>query len=360
MNKIIFAAGGTGGHIYPAISIADELKIIKKDLEILFIGAKGRVEEKIIPDNGYQLETLDITGFKRKINYQNIVVLKKLYTAINRSKYIINSFKPDLVYGTGGFVSGPVLWAASRSNVSSIIQNGDYYPGLTTRLVASKVSKIILNFKESAAFFKNKKKLEYFSYPVRQTLDRIKREDALTLFELSPEYMTILIVGGSQGSASINSAIEHIIKKLTDNNIQIIWQTGVSDYERTKKITGNNKKCKVLEYITNMGVAYSACSMAICRAGISTIMELASFGVPALFVPYPFASSNHQEKNASRLVDAKAADMIHDRDLELFLYDKIVAMLGNDQLLNEYKNNIRNFADDTAANKIANYLLNNF
>jgi UDP-N-acetylglucosamine--N-acetylmuramyl-(pentapeptide) pyrophosphoryl-undecaprenol N-acetylglucosamine transferase len=360
MNKIIFAAGGTGGHIYPAIAIADELKKLKEDIKILFVGASGRIEEKIVPLNGYELKTIDISGFKRSFSLKNLSVLNKLYKAINQSKLIINKFRPDVIYGTGGFVSGPVLWAAFRSSTSSVIQNGDYFPGFTTRLVASRVDKVILNFRESAKFFKKKGNLEYYSYPVRQNLKHYSKEEALDFFYMEKNKRTLLLTGGSQGASSINSAMLKVYKKLVENNIQIIWQTGGSDYDKIKNEVGENKSCMILQYIDQMHIAYSAADLILCRSGISTIMELASFGLPAIFVPYPFAAANHQELNARRIVDGNASVMILDKDLDSELFNKINEVINDNKKLVNYRDNIKKFADNTAANKIANFLLNNF
>jgi len=357
INRIIFAAGGTGGHIYPAIAVADELKKINPEMEICFIGAKGRIEEKIVPKSGYELKTIDIKGFHRSLSLKNINVTIKLLKALRESKKILKEFKPELVFGTGGFVSGPVLKSASSMGIITVIEEGNYYPGISVKWLSPKADKVILNFESSRKFLKRKDNIEIMSYPVRENLKRYSPEESKKHFGLDSSRKTLFIFGGSQGAGSINSALLKCFEALTGNNIQIIWQTGERDFDTISTVVKNNNSIKALKYIDNIDYAYSAAEMVICRAGISTVMELASFGSAAVFVPYPLASENHQEKNAEALVEKDAAEILRDNELNEKIESKIISLINDDITLNRMRNNIKQFADNKAAEKIAAMLI---
>lgn len=356
LNKVIFAAGGTGGHIYPAIAIADELVKMNSKIEIKFIGAKGRIEEKIIPQNGYQLETIDVSGFKRSLNLKNILSAYKLLKALKESKKILKSFVPQLVYGTGGFVSGPVLKAAQSMNIINVIEEGNFYPGVTVRLLSPKADKVILNFIGTKKFLKRSDNTIVMSYPVRQNLKRYSRTEAVEFFGLNSERKILFAFGGSQGAGSINSALLNCFKNLADSGIQIIWQTGEKDYEKVNLTVSGNNNIKALKFIDKIDRAYSACDLVICRAGISTIMELAEFGLASILVPYPRASENHQEKNAGEVADKNAAEILLDKDLNDRIESKILDLINDKNRLQLYRKNITSLADKNAAAKIAEML----
>lgn len=356
IKRIIFAAGGTGGHIYPAIAVADELKKINPEIEILFIGAKGRIEEKIVPNCGYKLRTIDIKGFKRSLSLQNINVTLKLLKALRESKKILKEFKPQVVFGTGGFVSGPVLRSANSMEILTVIEEGNSYPGISVKWLSAKADKVILNFEETKKYLKRKDNIEIMSYPVRENLKKISRDEAIKYFGLDSNKKTLFVFGGSQGAASINKALLNSIESLTKNNIQIIWQTGDTDFEAINSAVKNNYSVKVLKYIDNIAYAYSAADLVVCRAGISTVMELAGFGIAAVFVPYPKSSENHQEKNAMTLVEKNAAEIINDSELDEKFENKVTGLMIDDARREELKNNIKQFADNNAAAKIADML----
>ncbi len=357
INSIIFAAGGTGGHIYPAIAIADELRKMNSNIKIKFIGAKGRIEEKIIPANGYELETIEVTGIKRSLNLKNITAAYKIIKALRDSKKILKDFSPELVYGTGGFVSGPVLKAAQSLGVTNVIEEGNYYPGVTVKLVSPKADKVILNFEGTKKFLKRSDNISVMSYPVRQNLKRYERKEACTFFGLEPDRKTLFVFGGSQGAHSINSALLKCFKNITGSGIQIIWQTGEGDYEPVNAAVSSNRNVKVLKYIDKIDLAYSACDLVVCRSGISTIMELASFGTAAIFVPYPQASENHQEKNARAVTDKNAAEIITDKELNQKLETTVLRLINDDNKLSYMRSNISQMADTKAASKIAAMLI---
>lgn len=356
INRIVFAAGGTGGHIYPAIAIADELRKMNQNIEIRFIGAKGRIEEKIVPQNGYKLETIEVSGFKRSLSFKNVSAAYKVVKSIKRSKEILREFKPEIVYGTGGYVSGPVLRTASRLGIPTVIEEGNYYPGVTVKMVSKYATRVILNFEESRKYLKRQDNIEIMSYPVRENLKRYGRSESAIYFGLDPDKSILFVFGGSQGANSINNSLKKCCKSITSSGIQIIWQTGNKDFESVSKTVNGNRNVKVLKYIDNIDYAYSASDLVLCRAGISTIMELASFGAAAIFVPFPGAAENHQEKNAGALVEKKAALMILDRDMDARLESVITGLSIDKEKINSLRNNIKQFSDSKAASKIARML----
>lgn len=357
INRIVFAAGGTGGHIYPAIAVADELKKLNEKIDIRFIGAKGRIEEKIVPENGYKLETIEVTGFKRSLSLKNISTAYKIIKALKDARKILANFKPEIVFGTGGFVSGPVLKSAVKLGIPCVIEEGNYYPGVTVKLLSSSVNKVILNFDGTKKYLKRQDNIEVMSYPVRENMARIAKADALKQYGLNPNNKTLFVFGGSQGANSINSALLKCWKNLVNSDIQIIWQTGDSDYNKISSVVSSDQNIKVFKYINNIDTAYSACDLVLCRAGVSTIMELASFMLPVVFVPYPLASENHQEKNARALVEKNAAGIILDNELNEKLEYTILNLVNDTKKLAVMSENIKQFADPKAATKIAQMLM---
>lgn len=357
ITKAVFAAGGTGGHIFPAIAVADELRRLNKDVNIIFIGAKGRIEEKIVPKNGYQLKTLNVRGFYRSASPKNFVVFSKFLKALKESKKYLSDFKPDIVYGTGGFVSGPVLMASRKLEIPTVIQEGNYYPGMTVKWLSGKVNKVLLNFEDSKKFFRKQDNLEVISYPVRGNLKKYSKKEACSFFGLDENKNTLFAFGGSQGASSINRALLNCVEKLKQNNIQLIWQTGVNEFDSIDEKVKVYENIKLFRFIDSIDYAYSAADLIICRAGVSTVMELASFGAAVLFVPFPIASENHQEKNARAMTDAGAAELLPDKNAEADLFDKAVKLLNDDLKLDSMKININKFADKNAASKIAELLL---
>lgn len=358
MSKIfVFAAGGTGGHIFPAVAIADEIKKIDAGSKIVFIGAIGRIEEKLIPGAGYELRTINISGFSRRINFKNLKNIFKVTRAVKESGKILKDIKPNLVFGTGGFVSGPVLYAASKKKIPTAVEEGNVYPGVTVKLLSKRVDRVFVNFEETKKYLKRKDNIEKMSYPVRTRLKRINRKDALSSFGLSENKKTLLIFGGSQGASSINENVLNLVKSDLAKGIQFIWQTGNDDYNRISNEVKEFENIKVLNFIDKMDYAYSSADLVLCRAGISTVMEIAYFGLPAIFVPYPFSSENHQQKNAKLLVDVNAAVMIEDNEIEDKMESTVYNLLNDETKLSEISRNVKSFAEPDAAKKIAMKLI---
>jgi UDP-N-acetylglucosamine--N-acetylmuramyl-(pentapeptide) pyrophosphoryl-undecaprenol N-acetylglucosamine transferase len=356
INKAVFAAGGTGGHIFPAIAVADELRRKNKNAEIVFIGAKGRIEEKIVPNAGYELKTLEVRGFYRSVNPKNIAVFTKFLKALKEAKRYLEDFKPDLVYGTGGFVSGPVLMAAHKLGLPTVIQEGNYYPGITVKWLSKNADKVILNFEGTKEFLKRQDNIEIMSYPVRENLKHYSKAEACRFFGLKENNKVLFAFGGSQGASSINKVLLNNLEQLKKDNVQLIWQSGEKDFENISRSAEKYDNIKVLGFIDNIDYAYSAADLIICRSGISTVMELAYFGTAVVFVPFAFSSENHQEKNARAMVDAGAAEMILDSDLQNKFYETATRLLNDEKQLSSMRKNIKKFADKDAASKIAGLL----
>lgn len=353
--KYLFAGGGTGGHIFPAIAIADEIKKLDRDAEILFIGAKGRIEESIVPSNGYRLETIEITGIDRSSLSKNYKLPFKFLTALRKCKRILKQFDPEVVIGTGGFVCGPVVYTASKMKIPSIIQEGNAFAGKTIRFLSKRADKVVVNFDETRKYLKRSDNVIRVSHPVRRSLRRIDRLEALKIFGLPPENKTIFIFGGSQGARGINTGIEKIVKRLYEDNFNIIWQTGKSDYERLSlEFEFLKDRLKVIQFIDNIDNAYSASDLVICRAGITSIMEIAALRLSSILIPLPTSAENHQEMNARSLEREEAAIVILQNEIDKRLYEAIASTVSDESRLAKMKLNVAKFSDTDAAMKIAN------
>jgi len=357
--RVIMTGGGTGGHIFPAIAIADE--IMKRDSasDVLFIGAKGKMEEKVVPENNYDIKLIEVTGFNRKNIFNNATFIKNYLKSLGVCKQIISDFKPDVVVGTGGYVSGPVISSAVKKGVPTLIQEGNSYPGKVTKYLSGKVSRVVINFKETGKYLKKSDNVVEISYPVRNKLKSYSKEEACRFFGLDHNLKTLFVFGGSQGSKAINGCLKESVKELSDNNINLIWQTGKSGYEEiSESLKDKYKNVKILEFIKEMDYAYSASDLIVCRAGISSIMELSLFKKPVILVPYPFAAENHQEKNALSLIERDAAIMIKEENLNSSFLKKVFETLNSDTKLNKLSENISKIYDNDAPFKIFNEIKN--
>jgi len=352
--RVLFAAGGTGGHIFPAIAIAEEIKKRIPDTEVLFIGAKGRIEEKIVPQNNYNITTIEITGFNREKFLMNATLPVKVIGSVLKSRKILKEFKPDVVVGTGGFVCGPVIYAAYGLKIPVLLQEGNSYPGKTIQYHAKKAMKVVLNFEDGIKYFKRKDNIIHIAHPIRSSLKLSDKNEALKFFGLPEGNKTIFIFGASQGARGINLGVDKIAEKLYENNINLIWQVGTPDYKLySEKYRNYSDKIKILDFINRIDYAYSAADLVVSRAGITSIMELAFLKMPAIFIPLPTSAENHQEMNARSLEKINAGIVILQKDIDTELYKTIMNCLSDKKVLRELSDNISKTSDIDAASKIA-------
>jgi UDP-N-acetylglucosamine--N-acetylmuramyl-(pentapeptide) pyrophosphoryl-undecaprenol N-acetylglucosamine transferase len=354
-KKIIIAGGGTGGHIFPAIAIANALKKLDNSTEVLFVGAKGRMEMEKIPQAGYKIEGLDIAGFNRSSLIKNIGLPFKLVKSFLQVKKIFKRFQPDAVIGVGGYSSFPVLRFAQAKGIPSFIHESNSFAGKSNILLGKKATKVFVASDGMQQFFPAEK-IVITGNPVRPDIvnvSTVAKEDALRFFNLQPGRNTILVVGGSLGARSINEAIERGISDLTNAGLQLIWQTGKTDAARWKKSAESNSAVWVGDFINQMQNAYAASDIVISRAGAMAVAELCVAQKPVLFVPYPFAAEDHQTVNAQNLVQKNAALMVKDTEARDKVVATIISLAADEQKQTELKNNIANLAVTDADQRIA-------
>ena len=359
-SKIIISGGGTGGHVFPAIAIANAIKEIKPEIEILFIGAEGKIEMEKVPAAGFKIEGLWISGLQRKLTIKNLSFPFKVIFSLLKTSRIIGKFKPDVVVGVGGYASGPTLRVASMKKIPTLIQEQNSYPGITNKMLAKSVNKICVAYQGMDKFFPNEK-ISITGNPVRKDIlnTENKKEEAINFFDLDRSKKTILIIGGSLGARTINESINKNLNLFVENNLQIIWQKGKTFYTVAKENIekNNNKNLKVFEFINRMDLAYSAADLVVSRAGAIAISELCIVGKPAILVPSPNVSEDHQTKNALALVNENAALLVKDIESREILGEEIIKLINNTEKQNQLSSNIKKLAKPDAANVIANEVL---
>ena len=364
--RVIISGGGTGGHIYPAIAIANALRAIQKDIEILFVGAKGRMEMQKIPEAGYRIEGLWISGIQRKITTDNLAFPLKVASSVTRSFRILADFRPDVAVGVGGFASGPLLYAASLKKIPALLQEQNSYAGLTNKMLANQVQRVCVAHHGMEKFFP-KEKIIFTGNPIRQDIVAMAREglsekrtEAMEYFGLVPDKPTLLVVGGSLGARTLNTSVLASVDKLAKHGIQVIWQSGKTSYqEMDTKLTLMDKKegIQLREFIARMDLAYAAADIVISRAGALAISELALVEKPVIFVPSPNVAEDHQRKNAEALVKEDAALMVLDAEASTSLIDQAIALLNDPSRQRILQQNIGQLARPDAAQRIAEEVL---
>jgi len=355
-HKFIISGGGTGGHIYPAIAIANELKSRFPKAEFLFVGAQDKMEMQKVPQAGYAIKGLWIAGLQRKLTMQNLLFPVKLISSLWKSRAIIKSFKPDVVIGTGGFASGPLLQMANSLNIPTLIQEQNSYPGITNKLLSKKANKICVAYENLDRFFPNDKMI-LTGNPVRQDLISIdsKRAEAIKYFNLDPAKKTLLILGGSLGARRVNQLIEKELDFFASQNVQIIWQCGKFYLDEYKKYDSNN--VQVLAFIDRMDLVYAAADFVISRAGASSVSELSIVGKPVLFIPSPNVAEDHQTKNAKSIVDKKGALMIKESELDENFSSVFSDLVANENLQKQLSENIKKLAKVNATKDIVDEII---
>ncbi len=350
--KFILSGGGTGGHIYPAIAIADELKSRYPDAEFLFVGASDRMEMDKVPQAGYQIKGLWISGIQRKLSLKNLVFPFKLLSSLLKSRQIINSFKPDVVIGTGGFASGPLLQVATSKKIPSLIQEQNSYPGITNKLLGKRVNTICVAYDGLDKFFP-KDKIRLTGNPIRKDLLEVKGKhiEGKDAFTLIHSKHTLLVLGGSLGARRINELIEDNLEFFEANNVQLIWQCGKLYYQMYKHYN-ELKHVQVHAFLNNMDMAYAAADIIISRAGAISVSELCIVAKPTIFIPSPNVAEDHQTKNAQAVADKNAAILIREKDLDADFQDQFSELLTNNEKRKELSDNIEALARINATKDI--------
>jgi len=341
--NIIISGGGTGGHIFPAIAIAQALRRINPDINILFVGAKGKIEEKKVPEAGFEIKLIDIRGFQRKLSFENIKNIFRLLSSIIKSYKIIRLFKPDVAVGVGGYASGPLLFAATLKGVPALIQEQNSYPGVTNKILSKRADKICVAYNNMERFF-SKEKIVYTGNPIRKKIidTSATKEEVLDFFDLKSDRKVILSLGGSGGAKSINESIKLRVKDIAKKDFYFIWQTGKYYFEDCRKAVENSgaTNIKVYDFISRMDLAFKAADLVISRAGAGTISELGLLAKASILVPSPNVAEDHQTKNAMSLVNIDAANLVADKDAREILIDEAIKLIENPERIKMLSENI--------------------
>ena len=355
--KFILSGGGTGGHIYPAIAIANELKLRFPEAEILFVGASNKMEMQKVPQAGYPIKGLWIAGIQRKLTFDNALFPVKLLDSLLKSRTIIRHFKPDVVVGTGGFASGPLLRVAGIAGIPTVLQEQNSFPGITNKWLSKKASKICVAYENLERFFP-KSKIVLTGNPVREDLIAIKgkRQEAIDFFKLDASKKTILVLGGSLGARRINQLIAKELLNFNSQDVQLIWQCGKLYHEEYAHF-GENENVQVLPFIERMNLAYAAADVIISRAGASSVSELCLVAKPTLFIPSPNVAEDHQTKNANAVVEKEGALMIKESELDTQFTTKINALLNDEQLQKNLSVNMLKLAKPNATKDIVDEIV---
>ncbi|PLX14536.1 MAG: undecaprenyldiphospho-muramoylpentapeptide beta-N-acetylglucosaminyltransferase [Marinilabiliales bacterium] len=359
--KILLSGGGTGGHIFPAVAIADGLKEKFPNAEFLFVGAKGRMEMEKVPQSGYKIVGLWISGIQRKLDVRNFSFPFKLISSLWKASRIVRNFKPDVAIGTGGYASGPLLYIASGRRVPTLILEQNSYPGITNKLLAKKVNTICVSTPGMEKYF-DKNKLVITGSPIRDriTNSKITHKEACEHFDLETNKPVMLIIGGSQGARGINIAVASNLKQLSQKGIQILWQTGVNYYDEAWRLVKEHsleKTVFVHKFIMEMEIAYSACDFVISRAGAIALAEIVQMEKACIFIPLPTSAEDHQTKNALTLVDGNAALFLNEKDAEKNLFSLIEDVMLNENKKQELIKNIKKFKTTDATKNIVNEVI---
>lgn len=350
--RFILSGGGTGGHIYPAIAIANELKERFPDAEILFVGAKDKMEMQKVPQAGYNIKGLWIAGLQRKLSLDNTMFPVKLISSLLKARTIIGDFKPDVAIGTGGFASGPLLQVASLAGIPTLIQEQNSYPGITNKMLSRKAARICVAYENLEQFFP-KEKIVLTGNPVRQDLVNLKgkKKQAREYFNLDPEKKTVLVLGGSLGARRINQLIAKELVNFSAQSVQVIWQCGKLYYAEYKHYD-DKQNVQVLAFIDRMDLVYAAADIVISRAGASSVSELCLVGKPVIFIPSPNVAEDHQTKNAKAVADKEGAILLREAELDTQFGQTFNNLLSDEELQRKLGDNIGKLAKENATRDI--------
>jgi UDP-N-acetylglucosamine--N-acetylmuramyl-(pentapeptide) pyrophosphoryl-undecaprenol N-acetylglucosamine transferase len=355
LERVIISGGGTGGHIFPAIAIANRIKLENPDAEILFIGAEGKMEMEKVPEAGYEIKGLWISGFQRRFTIKNLLLPFKIVASLLKARAIVRQFKPQAAVGVGGYASGPTLKIASLMGISTILQEQNSFPGKTNKILAKSATKICVAYDNLERFFP-KEKIELTGNPVRKKVVQIVglREKALEHFGLKKEQKTLLVVGGSLGAKTLNDSLKKDLKLLQSEGIQVIWQCGNYQAEEMQSWSKNQdmKGVSLNVFIKEMELAYAAADIIVSRAGAIALSELSIIGKPIVLVPSPNVAEDHQTKNAMALVGKDAAILVKDTEARNKLVPSVLALFQNDKSQESMSKNLRELAISNADERI--------
>jgi len=349
--RFLFAGGGTAGHLFPAIAVAERIILSKPDAEILFVGTRSKIEGKVVPALGYKFKSIWIKGFSRKMTFNNLLFPLKLVVSLIQSFMIILKFKPSVAIGSGGYASGPAILASAKMGVKIILMEQNSLPGKTTKLLEKYASEIHISFEDSKKHLSKTENVFITGNPVRVNLSLSNKVEALKKFGLSSDKKTLLVIGGSLGAKSINEAVAKNLYQLKEKNIQLIWQTGNLYFEKYSAL--KEKGFYLNPFIDDMAAAYSACDLLLARAGATTIAEITSIGISAVLIPSPNVAENHQYFNAKSLADNNAAVLIKDNQIGSKLFDTVYELIYAPEKLNLLKSNAAKLGKPEAAKIIA-------
>ncbi len=354
-NRFLISGGGTGGHIYPAISIAEELSTKFENNKILFVGSSDRMEMQKVPEYGYDIIGLWISGIKRKLHFSNLLVPLKILLSIIKSYFIIKKFKPDFVIGTGGFASGPVLYVASKLKIPTLIQEQNSYPGITNRILSKSVNYICVSYSKMDRYFP-KSKLLFTGNPVRKNIyiSTISKEASLDFFSLNKDKKTLLVLGGSLGALKINEFIKSNLNYFKNLGVQVLWQCGNYYFQKYQAL--NSDIVKVKPFIKKMNYAYKAADYIVSRSGASVISELCIVGKPVIFIPSPNVAEDHQTKNAMSIVNLNSAEIVKEKDLNTKFNRVFEKIFKNEEYSLKLSNSIKKIERPNATVDIVNHI----
>lgn len=355
--KYLLAGGGTGGHIYPAIAIANEILKNEPDAKILFVGTKNGLESELVPRSGFELKIITVQGFKRKISFDTLRTVKKAIIGLRDANRILNDFKPDVVIGTGGYVCGPVVMMAALKRIPTIIHEQNAYPGMTNRILSRFAKIVAVSYDDSIKYFYDKSKIVVTGNPIRSELLEGDKFQSIKRLGFSPDTPLVVSVGGSRGAEKINLSMLELAKR-KDNKFQLLIITGSKQYdnvvEQTKlKNVDIDDNMKIIPYCHNMSDVYAAADIIVCRAGAITLAELTARGVPSILIPSPYVTNNHQEYNARALEKSGAAFVILEKDVSGdILYDKIMYLLNNPEMIDRMRHNAKKLSKINATSEL--------
>jgi len=354
-NRFLISGGGTGGHIYPAISIAEELSIKFENNKILFVGSSDRMEMQKVPEHGYDIIGLWISGINRKLHFSNLLVPLKVLLSIVKSYFIIKKFKPDFVVGTGGFASGPILYVASKLKIPTLIQEQNSYPGITNRILSKSVNYICVSYSKMDRYFP-KSKLLFTGNPVRKNIyiSTISKEASLDFFSLNKDKKTLLVLGGSLGALKINEFIKSNLNYFKNLGVQVLWQCGNYYFQKYQAL--NSDIVKVKPFIKKMNYAYKAADYIVSRSGASVISELCIVGKPVIFIPSPNVAEDHQTKNAMSIVNLNSAEIVKEKDLNTKFNRVFEKIFKNEEYSLKLSNSIKKIERPNATVDIVNHI----